>query len=1298
MRHLMLILLVVGLLLAVAMPRPAPRTTTQEMKASRLAPPASAPAPSGQVSGRHAAPRVLAHTRAGRPEAGAPQGAWRDFDALAEAPGPAQGKLADASAKLCSYERAKPGAPASSRGLRDAPWSTETLLADATQMDDQHLALQVNPATDHLFAVWEAYDLGGTDRDIHIARSLDDGVTWQQWEMPSFSLDEAMPDLAIDAAGYLHVTWIRDDGVVLRARSAGPENCQSWAWVRGLNVGEPVVTPSITVRGSGDFATVFIACGWLTVNWDWYQYEYTLLWMWSTNGGATVSYDYIPPDGYQDYWPDAAFAGTAIVMLNGEADPETGRIRILAAVDAPSGSFADYVDLSETTPMSCGFPSVACDGANVYMVYQLDWDSGVGGVDGDVMYCFSWDGLATVYGPYELMATLSESVGPTVYTRGGIVGCVWLEAPPNGDEFDLAARQAGLNGHPDGWGTMETITTQPRVEPRFRSCAGAVGAGRLHAAWIDRRDYTTEGFNVYTSSRTLAPDLEPFALEGWESPLIVSMVEGERQDGILAAGYPTYVSFGLANMGLAIAVGLVQAELRLDDVVVGTWQVDGGLGVATYVAVEDWPLAIPAGAHTLTLRLDPTNAIAESDEDDNVLTKDLWVVSGEPVLELSQTSLRFEVAAPTALVLPLRRDVPATRLDPRLVGRLGSASSREGLRVIVVPAQRVDAAALERALAGVDPAPGRRAAIDALVDRSRTWSEQLYGALAGERAGGEILGWEPLWLSQEIAVLATPAGVAALAARPEIGSLWLDDQLNQPFFTPADPEERTLWHQTLVGADDAWALGFDGAGVLVGQTDTGVAWDHPDLVGRLWDGGAAFPHHGWDCLDEDDDPYDGDTTYWHGTHTAGLVVGAQSGTAPGARVLVTRCVPGYYADLVQAIQFSLDHGCQLITTSAGWTQPGAALRAANRNNAELMLAVDIPWFVAGGNGDNYGGHLSPPNDISSPGDCPDPWYGAAGHSAVIAIGALTSSQQVWSSSSRGPVGWTLTDQGYADYPYPPGLIKPDLAAPGASVTSTVGGGGYATYSGTSMATPIAAGCAAILLQASPGLTPAELAEVLETTTIDLAAVGRDNDTGAGLIDVPAALQAAPATAAQSVWARNLGPVPLLISQVSWSMPWLALAPTSGTVAPGDSLRFTVSVDATGLAAGGHHDLVSILSNDAGSPAALPVTLAVGGAGQTATPDVPAGPAVAVTCWPNPFNPRTTVAFSLPSAGRAALRLYDTRGRLQRNLATGVFAAGRHTVEWDGRDDGGRECPSGVYLLRFERAGAAPVSGKAMLVR
>ena len=64
------------------------------------------------------------------------------------------------------------------------------------------------------------------------------------------------------------MVWIRDDGVILRARSSNPGDPSAWAWVKGLTVGEPCAVPSIAVTGAGDFAKVFIAADWLTVNYD----------------------------------------------------------------------------------------------------------------------------------------------------------------------------------------------------------------------------------------------------------------------------------------------------------------------------------------------------------------------------------------------------------------------------------------------------------------------------------------------------------------------------------------------------------------------------------------------------------------------------------------------------------------------------------------------------------------------------------------------------------------------------------------------------------------------------------------------------------------------------------------------------------------------------------------------------------------------------------------------------------------------------------------------------------------------
>ncbi len=85
------------------------------------------------------------------------------------------------------------------------------------------------------------------------------------------------------------------------------------------------------------------------------------------------------------------------------------------------------------------------------------------------------------------------------------------------------------------------------------------------------------------------------------------------------------------------------------------------------------------------------------------------------------------------------------------------------------------------------------------------------------------------------------------------------------------------------------------------------------------------------------------------------------------------------------------------------------------------------------------------------------------------------------------------------------------------------------------------------------------------------------------------------------------------------------------------------------------------------------------------------------CYPNPFNPRATVVFTLPAAGHARLTVHDVRGRRLRVLAQGHAAAGRHELEWDGRDNAGRPLSSGVYLLRLEARGARGIA-KAVLLR
>ena len=67
--------------------------------------------------------------------------------------------------------------------------------------------------------------------------------------------------------------------------------------------------------------------------------------------------------------------------------------------------------------------------------------------------------------------------------------------------------------------------------------------------------------------------------------------------------------------------------------------------------------------------------------------------------------------------------------------------------------------------------------------------------------------------------------------------------------------------------------------------------------------------------------------------------------------------------------------------------------------------------------------------------------------------------------------------------------------------------------------------------------------------------------------------------------------------------------------------------------------------------------------------------------PNPFNPATTLRFSTARAGVTTVKVFDTRGRLVRQLLAQDLVAGEHDLMWDGRNEQGRGMPSGVYLVR-----------------
>ncbi len=69
-------------------------------------------------------------------------------------------------------------------------------------------------------------------------------------------------------------------------------------------------------------------------------------------------------------------------------------------------------------------------------------------------------------------------------------------------------------------------------------------------------------------------------------------------------------------------------------------------------------------------------------------------------------------------------------------------------------------------------------------------------------------------------------------------------------------------------------------------------------------------------------------------------------------------------------------------------------------------------------------------------------------------------------------------------------------------------------------------------------------------------------------------------------------------------------------------------------------------------------------------------------YPNPFNPETNINFSLPKQGRVRLVIYDILGRAIKTLADGTYAAGTHSLKWNGRTNTGQQAASGAYIYRI----------------
>ena len=389
------------------------------------------------------------------------------------------------------------------------------------------------------------------------------------------------------------------------------------------------------------------------------------------------------------------------------------------------------------------------------------------------------------------------------------------------------------------------------------------------------------------------------------------------------------------------------------------------------------------------------------------------------------------------------------------------------------------------------------------------------------------------WTINGFSCVASDEVIAQLAERQDVAYVYKDEMRKMlPDISEATPvaTRDMAWHVDKVNAPDVWSYngntGYTGDGVVVAVLDTGVNYDHVDIAGAMWDGGSEFPHHGYDVVNHDDDPMD---DYMHGTHCAGIVAGqgnagTQTGIAPGAKIMAVKIMDetGYGGDaqIIEGIEFALEHGADILSCSFGDPETGGY--ALFRQLYETVLDAGVVAAVAAGNvGDQQFSYPRPYN-VEAPGNCPPPWFHPdqtlrGGHTAVVCVGATDVTDKHSSFSSMGPVTWTegANIGNYHDYPYESGnpymigLIRPDISAPGESIVSLgfPGNTSYESHDGTSMATPCVAGVMALMLEADPSLMPAQLDSIIELTAVKIGGYKKNNVTGSGRIDALAAINA-----------------------------------------------------------------------------------------------------------------------------------------------------------------------------------------------
>jgi subtilisin len=600
------------------------------------------------------------------------------------------------------------------------------------------------------------------------------------------------------------------------------------------------------------------------------------------------------------------------------------------------------------------------------------------------------------------------------------------------------------------------------------------------------------------------PDLAPYAPPGWSAQIVVSNRIGSTVDGgSLSAADTLYVGWAVINNGAVATAARFAVKLFLDGTERNTWYSDPPLGSGHYLYINDYPIGpLSAGTHTFRIVADATGAILEGNESNNEYTKTITIASTAcfPLTAKANISQGGSLAITQPSNCSLSGTALATTPDfidsPSSEIQDQSQSTERG-NPIAGQFQRRGPEAAEtfrrltekaiqngkvKVIIGLDGGSNAiwTAASSTLPAREQTISpvQERFLRSLGNRNLGQV---KRLRYSPFVSIDVDATLLQVLEETPEVISVEED--------VPTEPE--LAQSAPLIGATAAWANGYTGAGQTLAILDSGIDSSHPFLGGKVVSE-ACFSTNGVTsngsvrslCPGQALQAYDQGSGLNcdasvdgcdHGTHVAGIAAGHGpdfSGIARDAAIISIQvfsrfdaaadcsnsapCARSYRTDQLQGLERVLDLsysykiaavnmslGSGNYSESCDWVFPSMKVVL------DQLRARGIATIIPSGNGSSATG-ISFPACLSN----------------AISVGSTDD-------GSNGTVSDSVSS-------YSNSAAILNLLAPGRWIRSSVPGGGYADWAGTSMAAPHVAGAWAVIRSKFPS---AGIDQILETISL-----------------------------------------------------------------------------------------------------------------------------------------------------------------------------------------------------------------------